>query len=90
MSAILGLLLAASPLHAQVSGHIYGLTLAINGGGPNTTVDVATGSATDSTNTYSIPLASAFTKAILSSVIMFVLSVDGWSQQPQAYRTRAR
>jgi len=71
-SAILGLLLAAGPLttapaDAQVvSGHIFGLTLANNGGSPNTTVDVAAGDATDSTNTYSIPL-GAFTKVIQSS-----------------------
>jgi len=72
LSAVLGLLLAAGPLAlppagAQVSGHIYGLTLANNGGSPNTTVNVAAGSATDSTNTYSIPLASAFTKVIQAS-----------------------
>lgn len=69
--SILGLLLAAGlfvpSASAQVAGHIFGLTLANNGGSPNTTIDIATGVATDSTNTYSISLGSASTKVIQSA-----------------------
>jgi hypothetical protein len=67
-----GVLLAigslASPAVAQVvSGHLFGLTLSNNGGSPNTTIDVAAGDATDSTNTYSMQLASAFSKVLQTS-----------------------
>ncbi len=72
ISALLGLLLlSAGPLapsaDAQVAGHIFGLTLANDAGSPNTTIDIATGVATDSTSTYSISLGSAFTKVIQSA-----------------------
>ena len=52
------------PAFAAVSGMIYGLTLSNNGTDATNDIDIATGSAIDSTNAHVMTLASALTKRL--------------------------
>lgn len=50
-----------------MAGHIFGLQLSNNSFAPNTTLDVSSGVAADSTNTYQVQLPSAFSKVLQTS-----------------------